>query len=51
MSVVHGLGFPGSSSQRNGTEAETCNGGVDVPDLSGDCMCACGAENSGNFGV
>ena len=34
----YSLGLPGSSSHRNGTDAEEWSGGVSVPDLSGDCL-------------
>lgn len=30
--LVQGLGFPGSSSHRNGTEAEVYSGGVSMPE-------------------
>ena len=36
--VQYSLGLPGSSSHRNGTDAEVWSGGVSVPDLSGDCL-------------
>lgn len=47
--AVQGLGFPGSSSQRNGTAAELWNGGVSMPEGSVDCIS--GTEKSGSFGV
>ena len=48
--AVQGLGLPGSSSQRNGTETEEWSGGVSIPGRSGDCKGG-GIENSGSFGV
>ena len=47
--VVQGLGLPGSSSQRKGTEAKVWSGGVSIPEGSGDCMVW--IENNGSFGV
>ena len=47
--VVQGLGLPGCSSQRNGTEAEVWSGGVSIPEGSGDCLGW--IENSGSFSV
>jgi hypothetical protein len=47
--AVHGLGLPGSSSQRNGTAAELWNGGVSMPEGSVDCIS--GTEKSGSLGV
>lgn len=47
--AVQGLGLPGSSSHRNGTEAEEWSGGVSIPGRSGEFMG--GIENSGSFGV
>jgi hypothetical protein len=47
--AVQGLGLPGSSSQRNGTEAELWSGGVSMPEGSVDCIS--GTEKSGSFGV
>lgn len=49
MRVVHGLGLPGSSSHRNGTEAEVWSGGVSIPDGSGEGLGE--IENRGSFGV
>ena len=46
---VQGLGFPGSSSQPNGTEAEVKSGGVFIPGLSGECIV--GGFNKGSFGI
>lgn len=48
--AVLSQGLPGSSSHRNGTEAEVWSGGVSVPDLSGDCKCACGFGISSSLG-
>lgn len=48
--AVQGLGLPGCSSQRNGTETEEWSGGVSIPGRSGDCKGG-GIENSGSFGV
>lgn len=49
MRAVQGLGFPGSSSHLNGTEAEVYRGGVSIPECSGDCTVA--IENRGSFGA
>lgn len=51
--ALQSLGFPGSCSQRNGTEAEVCSGGVSIPGLSGDCICIsiAGIEKSGSLGM
>lgn len=46
--AVHGRGFPGSCSHRNGTEAEVWSGGVERPDGSGDSFGE--AESKGSFG-
>lgn len=48
VSVVQGLGLPGSCSQRNGTEAEEWSGGVCIPEGSVDCIMG-GTERSGSF--
>lgn len=46
--AVDGLGFPGTCSHRNGTDAKVSSGGVAIPDLSvsGDCM-----ENKGSLAM
>lgn len=46
---VQGLGFPGSSSHPNGTDAEVWRGGVSIPGLSGECIG--GGLNSGSLGI
>lgn len=46
--AVQGLGLPGSSSQRNGTEADEWSGGVCIPEGSVDCIMG-GTERSGSF--
>lgn len=45
--AVQGRGFPGSSSQRNGTEAEVWWGGVERPGGFGDSL----GDNMRSFGV
>lgn len=50
--AVQGLGFPGSSSHRNGTDAdELWSGGVSIPEGSVECISDSGAEKSGSLGV
>ena len=48
IKAVHGRGFPGSCSQRNGTEAEVWRGGVERPDGSAESFGE--AENKGSCG-
>ncbi|KAF7826202.1 uncharacterized protein G2W53_017366 [Senna tora] len=47
---VQGLGFPGSSSQRNGTEAMVWRGGVTLPERSGDGIGGT-EKDKGSFGI
>ena len=46
--AVHGRGFPGSCSHRNGTEVVVWSGGVERPHGSGDSFGE--VENMGSFG-